>query len=61
LYGTALPPRMPASAQISKQGLASSMRSARLCAAKPPNTTECTAPRRAQASMQKIASAIIGM
>lgn len=30
-------------------------------AAKPPKTTECTAPRRAQASMAKTASATIGM
>jgi hypothetical protein len=28
---------------------------------KPPNTTECTAPMRVQASMAKAASGIIGM
>ena len=61
LYGITLPPRMPASAAISSLGRASSMRSARLCAAKPPNTTECTAPMRAQASIANTASAMFGM
>ena len=61
LYGTALPPRMPASAVTITFGFASSMRVARLAAANPPNTTECTAPMRAQASIAKAASAIIGM
>ena len=42
-------------------GSASSMRVASSLAAKPPNTTECTAPMRAQASMAAIASGIIGM
>ena len=42
-------------------GLASSMRVARLAAAKPPNTTEWIAPMRAQASIANTASAIIGM
>ena len=37
------------------------MRVARLCEAKPPNTTEWIAPMRAQASIAKQASAIIGM
>jgi hypothetical protein len=56
-----LPLREPASAETISTGLASSMRLARLLAAKPPNTTECTAPMRAQASMANAASAIIGM
>jgi hypothetical protein len=36
------------------------MRAARLAGAKPPKTTECTAPMRAQASMAMAASAIMG-
>ncbi len=43
------------------RGRASSMREARLCAAKPPNTTEWIAPMRAHASIANAASAIIGM
>ncbi len=42
--GSTLPPRMPASAVTSTFGRASSMRAARLAAAKPPNTTEWIAP-----------------
>jgi hypothetical protein len=42
-------------------GFASSMRVARLEAAKPPNTTEWMAPMRTVASMANTASAIIGM
>ncbi|AKK66700.1 hypothetical protein NZ30_03980 [Xanthomonas translucens pv. undulosa] len=37
------------------------MRNARLCAAKRPNTTECTAPMRAQASIANTASAMFGI
>ncbi|MNL02632.1 hypothetical protein D3C87_1231450 [compost metagenome] len=37
------------------------MRWARLTDANPPNTTECTAPIRAQASMVNTASGTIGM
>jgi len=37
------------------------MRAASSFAANPPNTTECTAPIRAQASMAITASGIIGM
>ena len=37
------------------------MRMASSCGAKPPNTTEWTAPMRAQASMAIGASGIIGM
>ena len=61
LYGTGLPPRMPASAVTITLGFASSIRVARLAAAKPPNTTEWIAPIRAQASIANAASAIIGM
>ena len=42
-------------------GLASTTRLASSGAAKPPNTTECTAPMRAQASMATTASGTIGM
>ena len=42
-------------------GAALSMRLARLTLAKPPKTTEWIAPMRAQASIAKAASAIIGM
>jgi hypothetical protein len=54
-------PSMPQEAETMSFGLASSMRVASSGAAKPPNTTEWTAPRRAQASIAKIASGIIGM
>ncbi len=37
------------------------MREARAPEAKPPNTTVCSAPMRAQANMAKAASAIMGM
>ncbi|MNQ53377.1 hypothetical protein D3C85_674150 [compost metagenome] len=49
--GTYLPPRTPSSAVITVRQSASSMRSRRASGEKPPNTTECTAPMRAQASM----------
>ena len=52
---------MPASDVTITLGFASSIRVASDAAAKPPNTTECTAPMRAQASMANTASAIIGM
>ena len=42
---------MPQEAETITTGLASSMRVASSLAAKPPNTTEWTAPMRAQASM----------
>src|SRR5258708_12220192 len=60
LYSTVLPMRLPPAAVIISAGFASSMRAARLAAAKPPNTTEWTAPRRAQATIAKQASGIIG-
>ena len=52
---------MPHDAETTSLGLASSMRAASSCAAKPPNTTECTAPSRAHASMATTASGTIGM
>jgi hypothetical protein len=61
LYGPGLPPREPASAETITLRFPSSMRVARLTAAKPPNTTEWIAPMRAQASIAKVASGIIGM
>ncbi len=58
--GTRLPPRMPSSAVMISLVWQSCTRSAIDCAAKPPNTTECTAPIRAQASIATAASGIIG-
>ena len=52
---------MPQEAETITLGLASLMRVASSGAAKPPKTTECTAPRRAQANMATSASGIIGM
>ena len=49
--GISLPPRRPSSAVITALALESLMRSRRLSALKPANTTLCTAPMRAQASM----------
>jgi len=49
--GTALPARMPSSAVTTILESQSWMRLARLSGEKPPNTTEWTAPMRAQASM----------
>ncbi len=53
--------RMPASLVTITFGLASSMRAARLAAAKPPKTTEWIAPRRTVASIANTASGVIGM
>ena len=62
LYLTIRPPvSIPQLAERITFGLASSMRVASSRAAKPPNTTECTAPMRAQASMPITASGTIGM
>ena len=52
---------MPQDAATTTVGRASSMRTASSLAAKPPNTTECTAPMRAQASIATTVSGIIGM
>ena len=52
---------MPQLAETTTLGRASSMRMASSWGAKPPNTTEWTAPRRAHASMAMAASGTIGM
>ena len=52
---------MPQDALTIAVGFASSMRTANSAAAKPPNTTECTAPIRAQANMAIAASITIGI
>ena len=59
--GSALPPRICSSAVITITAPASAMRSRRLCAEKPPNTTECVAPMRAQACIATTPSIDIGM
>ena len=51
---------MPQDAVTSTRGRASSTRAASSLAANPPNTTECTAPSRAQASIATTASGTIG-
>jgi hypothetical protein len=61
LYSITRLPSMPQEAETTSFGLASSMRTASSLAAKPPNTTPCTAPRRAQAAMAMTAWGIIGM
>ena len=61
LSGTCLPPRTPSSAVITTWQSESRMRSRSASGEKPPKTTECTAPMRAQASMATAASGIIGM
>ena len=57
----ALSTSKPQEAERMTFGLASSMRVASSFAAKPPKTTEWIAPMRAQASMAKLVSGIIGM
>jgi len=61
LYAITLPPREPASALTMTLGSASSIRVASEPLANPPNTTQWIAPMRAQASIAKAASGIIGM
>ena len=61
LSGTTLPRRQPPSAVMSSLALASLLRSATASALKPPKTTLCVAPMRAQASMAMASSGIIGM
>ena len=58
--GTAAPFRHPPSEVITTFAPASFIRSRSASAEKPPNTTECTAPIRAQASMAMATSGIIG-
>ncbi|MCY1249281.1 hypothetical protein D9M72_628010 [compost metagenome] len=52
---------MPQDAETITFGLASSIRVASSCGAKPPNTTEWTAPSLAQASMATTELGIMGM
>ena len=59
--GSCLPPRGCSSAVITITAPASSMRSRRLCAEKPPKTTECVAPMRAQACMAATPSTLMLM
>ena len=61
LYSTIRAISMPQEAVSTTRGFASSIRVASSFAAKPPNTTECTVPSRAQASISTAASGIIGM
>ena len=61
LSGISLPPRNCPSAVITAMAPASMMRSCRLLAEKPPNTTECVAPMRAQACIATTTSIDIGM
>ena len=61
LYGTIRPGSRPQEPQTMSFGRACSMRAASSCAAKPPKTTECTAPIRAQPSMAINACGTIGM
>ncbi len=61
LYCTMRPGSMPQLAEKISFGLASSMRVASSLAAKPPNTTLCTAPMRAQASIATTASGTSGI
>jgi hypothetical protein len=59
--GSALPPRICSSAVMTATAPVSAMRSRKLCAEKPPKTTECVAPIRAQASIATTPSIDIGM
>ena len=61
LYWTIRPGSSPQLAEKISFGLASSIRVASSLDAKPPNTTECTAPIRAQASIAITASGTIGI
>ena len=60
LYSMTRAGSMPHEAHTTTLGLASSIRTASSGGANPPNTTECTAPSRAQASMVIAACGIIG-
>ena len=59
--GTCLPPRTDSSAVITSLESAPITRWATASGEKPPKTTECTAPMRAQASIAMAASGIIGI
>jgi hypothetical protein len=56
-----LPPRTPASAQMTNRLAQSSIRPASASGEKPPKTTEWIAPMRAQASIATAPSTTIGM
>jgi hypothetical protein len=60
LYSTTRDTSMPHEADTTTFGFASSTRAASSAAAKPPKTTEWTAPSRAQASIATTASGTIG-
>ena len=59
-YSMIFLPSMPQLADTITVGRASSIRTASSFGANPPNTTECTAPIRAVASIAMAASGIIG-
>ena len=59
--GSGLPPRICSSAVMTATAPASTMRSCSDFAEKPPNTTECVAPMRAQACIATTPSIDIGM
>jgi hypothetical protein len=61
LYSTTRAASMPQDAVTTATGAASSIRVASSAAANPPNTTECTAPIRAHASIATTASGTIGI
>jgi hypothetical protein len=61
LYSTTRLPSIPHDADTTTTGRASSIRVASSAAANPPNTTECTAPIRAHASIATTASGTIGI
>ena len=61
LSSTTLPARQPPSAVMTSFAPASTIRSRSELAEKPPKTTECVAPMRAQACMAITASGTIGM
>ena len=61
LYAIARPGSIPHEAETTTFGVASSIRVASSCAAKPPKTTEWIAPSRAHASIAITASGTIGM
>jgi hypothetical protein len=61
LYSMTRLPSMPQDAETMTFGAASSILMASSLGANPPNTTECTAPIRAQASIATAASGTIGV
>ena len=61
MYATSRPGSIPQDAVTIAFGSASSIRVASSPDANPPNTTECTAPIRAHASIAIAASGTIGM